>query len=388
MRRTILLHLFVTSLCSAAAGCENDPQFPEYPLDDITVYVGFDNPICGGTFDWIEARLRWLEAETGLPASPSPISFYWLRDELYDYCPTGACASASDNTFYSPLEMYSHELVHGHLAQLGLPRPWLAEGFARMLEDDRSSPSDPPMTPSQMLESKARGLSYESAASFVRYLRDRYGMPTLIELYAALDRVDAMATPGVFREVLGDDWDDVEDAYLSAFMPIPVGSLNCDYPEVAPKDDAWTFAFDLTCDAPTTVGPFLGLGDPFTPGAEQYWTLEIREPGLYRATMTTSARAYVALSDCDVPETYAGGQLNDVIELLPGRKRLIISTDIANEAVGEIVLRGPLPTPLHGSGATGSGAQGSALAPTPTRPRPFLPSPLPENRGAVMRGSE
>ena len=53
-------------------------------------------------------------------------------------------------------------------------------------------------------------------------------------------------------------------------------------------------------------------------------TLEIREAGTYMASMTTSAKTWVALSDCDVPfATYAGGQLNEPIELLPGRKRTL-----------------------------------------------------------------
>ena len=77
--------------------------------------------------------------------------------------------------------------------------------------------------------------------------------------------------------------------------------------------------------------------------SERYLTLEIRETGTYMASMTTSAKTWVALSDCDVPcATYASGQLNEPIELLPGRKRITIGTSTADEAVGEIVLRGPL----------------------------------------------
>ena len=343
MQRAALRHLLAAGLCSAGAGCETDPEYPEYPLDGITVFVGFDEPICGGTFDWMETRLRWLASETGLPASTSPISYYWLREDVYDYCPTGACASPSDNTIYSPLELFSHELVHAHLEQLGLPRPWLAEGMARMLEDAQWSAPDSPMTPSKMLTSKAVGLSYDSAGSFVRYLRERYGMPAVIELYAALDRVDVEGTPDVFLAVLGDDWEAVEDAYLAAYSPIPVGSLNCDFPEVAPQANTWTFPIDSPCEDAATIGPFLGLDETFPPRSERYTTFEIREAGTYMAAMTTSAKTSVAISDCDAPFTvYAGRQLNDAIELLPGRKRLDIKTDIADEAVGEIILRGPL----------------------------------------------
>ena len=220
-------------------GCESDAPLPDYPLDGITVYIGFDEPVCGGTFDWIEARLRWLAAETGLPAATSPIFYYWLREDVYDHCPTGACASASDNTIYTPLELFSHELVHGHLAQLGLPRPWLAEGMAQLLEDTRWDLPDSPVMPSMMLETtKTLDLDYTSAASFVRYLRDRFGM-----------------------------------------------------------------------------------------------------------TLTSSATISIGLLACDEPlRSYTGydTQLDVQIEMVPGRKRLMFSADIADEAVGELVLRGPL----------------------------------------------
>lgn len=335
--------ILAAGLCSAAAGCDAGPSYPEHHLDGITVLVGFDEPICGGTFAWMESRLRWLARETGLPASVSPISYYWLRDELFDYCPTGACTSPTGNTIYSPLELFSHELVHAHLAPLGLPRPWLAEGMATMLEDAQWSAPIDPMTPSQMLSRKAAELSYDSAGSFVRYLRGRYGMPALIELYGALDRVDAEATPDVFLAVLGDDWHAVEDAYLAAYIPVPVGALNCDFPVVTPQADTWTIPVDSPCDGPATLGPFLGLDDTFPPVSIRHVILDIREPGTYLPDMTTSAITYVAITDCDAPFTrYSGSDLNVPIELLPGRKRLDIKTDIADEAVGEITLRGPL----------------------------------------------
>ena len=351
MNRATLLYLLGTSLCGAAAGCESDPQLPEYPLDGITVFVGFNEPICGGTFDWIEARLRWLEGETGLAAADPPIQYYWLREDVHDYCSFGACGITIDDRMYSPLELFTHELVHGHLSQLGVPRPWLAEGMARMLEDTWRSVSDPPMTPTTMLgKSESLGLDYNSAASFVRYLRDRFGMPAVLELYAALDRVDAQATPDVFLVVLGEDWDSVEDAYLAAFTPASVGTINCDFPEIAPEAATWTFAVASPCEDAATIGPFLGWVDTDTPHSERYVTLEIPEDGIYTVTMTSSAKISVDLIDCDDPLEYYSrydARLNEEIELVPGRKRLTILTDIADEAVGEVVLRrAPPPSPV------------------------------------------
>ena len=375
MHSAIVCLVLGLGLCGAAAGCASDPEYPEYPLDGITVLVGFDEPICGGTFDWMEARLRWLETETGLAASVSPIQYFWLREDLFTYCPTGACGSASDNSIYSPLELFSHELVHGHLIQLGLPRPWLAEGTARMLQDSRRSVPDPPMTPSKMLaQSDALRLDYDSAGSFVRYLRDRFGMPAVIELYAALDGVDAGATPDVFLAVLGADWKSVEEAYLAAFTPVPVGSLNCDFPVLAPEDGTWTLPVASPCEDAATVGPFLGLDTSFIPYSERYVILEVPEAGIYTLTMTSTVNTYINLIACDEPldgySRYTTG-IDELIEFVPGRKRLTISTDIADEPVGEVVLRRE-PSATLASEALASGrpdaARGDRSA--PGRPAP------------------
>lgn len=349
MQHTTLLCSLGIGLCCAA--CESGPPREEYPLDGITVFVGFDEPICGGTFDWIEARLRWLAAETGLPASDSPILFYWLREETSDRCSPNSGGCASGKRIYSPLEVLSHELVHAHLSRLGLPRPWLVEGMARMLEDTRWSLSDYITVPSAMVAiSEARKLDYDTAASFVRYLRDRFGMPALLELYAALDGVSAAKTPDVARAVLGVDWDDIEAGYLVTYKPTPVGSINCDFPVLAPEADTWTFPVDSPCDDAATIGPFLGWYDSDTPYTERYATLEIEEADIYTVSMTSSAKVSVYLIDCDEPLEYFSvydAQWTEEIELLPGRKRLLVVTDIPDAAVGEVRLRrGPAATPV------------------------------------------
>ncbi len=42
MHRTHLLYCFGLALCGAASGCESDPPPTAYPLDGVTVFVGFD----------------------------------------------------------------------------------------------------------------------------------------------------------------------------------------------------------------------------------------------------------------------------------------------------------------------------------------------------------
>ena len=347
MLRTTLLHVLGFGLCGTAIGCGSDLDLPEYPLDGINVYVGFDEPICGGTFDWIEERLRWLEVETGLPASAAPISFYWLREDVFDHCPSGACTRG--DAFYTPLEVFSHELVHGHLAQLGRPLPWLTEGMAQMLEDSQWDVFSP-MTPSIMLEATdSLDIDYTAAASFVQYLRDRFGMAAVIELYAALDRVDAQATPEVFLAVMGESWGAVEDDFLDTNDWSPVGSINCDFPELAPDDSGtWTLPVAPMCEDAATVGPFLGWDDADSPHTKRHVILEIPEAGMYSLTMTSSATASIEILDCDVPVLRVsrfGTQLAEEIEMVPGRKRLVLASNIADRAVGEVVIRGPLPAP-------------------------------------------
>ena len=348
MQRLALRYRLGLGLCGAAAGCQAAPPLADYPLDGITVFVGFDEPICGGTFDWIEARLRWLVAETGIPASEAPIRYYWTREDTAEHCPSIAGGCAKGNRIYSPLERLSHEMVHGHLAPLGLPRPWIVEGTARMLEDARWDLADQILLPSALLEvSEPQFLNYDAAASFVRYLRDRFGMATLLELYAALDGVDMEGTPDVFLAVLGVTWDDVESGYVTTYAPVPVGSINCDFPELAPEAETWTIPVDSPCEDAATIGPFLGWYDSDIPYSERYVTLEIPEAGVYTVTMTSSTEVSVVLLDCDEPgeyHTWYDSQVDDAIEMAPGRKRLLIGADIADAAVGEVVLRLAPPT--------------------------------------------
>ncbi len=351
MQRLTPRYLIGLGLCGAAAGCQAAPPLADYPLDGITVFVGFDEPICGGTFDWIEARLRWLVTETGLPASEAPIQYHWTREDTAEHCPSIAGGCAKGSRLYSPLENLSHEMVHGHLAQLGLPRPWIVEGTARMLEDARWDLTDQILVPSALLAvSEPQLLNYDAAASFVRYLRDRFGMATFLELYAALDGVDVQGTPDVFLAVLGETWDDVESGYVTTYAPVPVGSINCDFPEVVPEAETWTVPVDSPCEGAATIGPFLGWYDSDIPYSERYVTLEIAEAGVYTVAVTSSAKVSIVLLDCDEPEEYStwyDSRVDEAIEMAPGRKRLLIGADIADAAVGEVVLKlAPPVTPV------------------------------------------
>jgi hypothetical protein len=169
-------------------------------------------------------------------------------------------------------------------------------------------------------------------------------MPALLELYAALDGVDAEGTPDVFLAVLGEEWDEVESAYLAAYTPGFVGAINCDWPVLAPVADTWTLPVTSPCEDASTIGPYLGWAKEDTPASERHVILEVPTAGTYTVTMTSSANASVNIIDCgDAPDYFSGydTRLGEEIELSPGRKRLTVTTDIADDAVGEVALIGP-----------------------------------------------
>ena len=77
--------------------------------------------------------------------------------------------------------------------------------------------------------------------------------------------------------------------------------------------------------------------------------VDIPEAGIYSVTMSSSATISIGLLACDEPlrsYTEYDTQLDVEIEMVPGRKRLMFSADLADEAVGEVVLRGPLTMPV------------------------------------------
>ena len=177
--------------------------------------------------------------------------------------------------------------------------------MAELLQDERWSLSEYITTPSLLVAvDKPQQLDYEAAASFVRYLRVRFGMPALLELYAALDDVDAQGTPDVFLAVLGVDWDDVEGGYYVTYSPDAVGSINCDFPELAPEAGAWTIPVDSPCEDAGTIGPFLGWYESDIPYSERYVTLNVPEAGVYTVSLTSSADVSIVLIDCDEPLEY------------------------------------------------------------------------------------
>ncbi len=296
-QRTLAAWAFLTCACA-----REDAE--RYKLDGLEVVEDFDEPICAGTFTFLERRLAMLERETGLARDPHGLVFHWLfrRDEISDHCPesVGACTRGRD--FYGQLISFGHELVHAHLSRLGRPRVWLVEGMAVMLQDKFLDEPDPMMTPSDLLLGEdARFLDYSSAGAFTAYLRDRYGMANLLDYYEATAGADIDGSVATFREVFGDDFSGVETDYLATFPRVAVGMLDCDVPAIEQADDTWSHTFDLVCDEAMSIGPQEWIDDP---QRSLVWSgVTLTAPaGWYSFDLTASAEAYITIEACDNPE--------------------------------------------------------------------------------------
>lgn len=275
-----------------------------HQLDGLLVVEDFDEPICAGTFAFLERRLAVLERVTGLPRDPRGLVFHWIyrRDEIGEHCVelAGACAPGRD--FYGPLIAYSHELVHAHLSRLGRPRVWLVEGVATMLDDAYLDAPDPEITPSDMLRIESGlGLDYSSAGAFTAYLRDRYGMANLLDYYEATAGADVDSSVATFREVFGDDFAAVEADYLATFPRVAVGMLDCDVPEIEREGDTWSHTFDLVCDEATSIGPQEWIDDPQRSLVWSGVTWNAAA-GWYSFDLAASEEAYITIQACDNPE--------------------------------------------------------------------------------------
>lgn len=277
-----------------------------HELDGLTVIEDFDPPICAGTFPYFEQRLDWLEGATGLPRDPEGLTYRWLFDgaALEAVCgwPLGGCAIG--RTFYGDISSFSHELVHAHLARIGYPRPWLTEGMATMLEDERSGAPMPLFTPTVMMRmDKAQGLDYDAAAAFTRYLSDRYGMALLLDYYETAADADEETSRMLFADVFGDSFADVETDYLDGGLPAFGGSLDCEGPEdVAWTDDTWEHGFRLACDEPGSIGPERSPNDPNS--SPSLWTkvTMTAPPGWIALDLEASGPSYVSVIQCEGTE--------------------------------------------------------------------------------------
>lgn len=324
-----------------AIACEGNGG-QRHELEGLTVVEDFDDPICADTLDYLERRLRWLAQETGLPPDPAGLTYYWtLAWDGQPPCgPLLGCSLGRE--FFGDLVVASHEMAHSHLDRLGSPRVWLSEGMASMLEDDRSGAPHPLFTPSRLVEiDDARQVDYPAASAFTTYLRDRYGMPLLLDYYEASAGTDVDASLQVFEDVFGDRFADVEAEYLNAGLPDSSGALDCSGAEVAWGEERWEHEFRLSCDEPGAMGPSLSHVDDEA-GTYLWSTVTLTAPaGWVSLELDASGPTWITLRECDGADAiYVATDDPQVDAHLDGGRYLVLADAyIADEPSARLAVR-------------------------------------------------
>lgn len=316
--------LIAAALCSTR--CDDVPA-QTFELEHIIVETDFADDVCAGTFPWLEQRLRWLETATGVPASTTPILFHWKKYGDFDFCETGFCVDGTE--IHGSLLLLSHELVHAHLGQLGHARPWLSEGLADLLADQRWS-NDYPQTPSEMMAiDRPIDVDYTSAAQFVDYLRSRFGMPAVIDLYARSDGMSADEMRREFERVFAVDFATVEAEYLAQFVPEVVGSLDCARDHLEPEAGRWSRDLAPRCADDGVMGPYHYFSPSEPVRLRYHLSFSVPVAGTYRLELRSTAKLTVNLAACDVDDFHSwwAPAVDEPVELMPSSYRLEIIAD-------------------------------------------------------------
>ena len=347
----------IAGACLIASACARDDA-QRYDLGGLTVIKNFDDPACAGTFPYFERRLRWIEQETGLPRDPRGLTYHWYIDQtqVEEACSFSLGGCTKGRTIFGNVLVFSHELVHAHLSRLGRPRVWLEEGMATMLEDARSGAPHSLFTPSVMMRiDDALELDYDAASAFTTYLRDRYGMSSLLDYYEASAGTDATTSLAIFEQLLGDTFADVEADYLDGGLPDTSGSLECDGIEVAWGSERWEHTFRLACEEPGSIGPEQIDSD----GGLFLWSkvTMVAPAGWISLEFDTSGPAWVSLLSCEGFETIylSADQPQAQAYIAGGRYLVYVDASLDEAPLARVTARHLPVAPIVGQRGTAPG---------------------------------
>ncbi len=195
--------LTVISL-SALCGCTDQPVFEKlFSTDHFDYYVEVGaEPPCDGTGEWLEryykANAKFFGAE--LPAGDK-IEYYLVDSDgsmAAVGCPSlGGCAQTT--RIYDLFPLTPHEVVHANAYLIGEPPAVFQEGLAEVL-GCRTISYDAPLDTTHPIENllethvftewrvKHGYGVYRTAANFVRYLIDTFGVTSFLKFYANTKR--------------------------------------------------------------------------------------------------------------------------------------------------------------------------------------------------------
>jgi hypothetical protein len=291
------------------------PIIWEGEIIEIRTSAGLET--CAGTFSSMDRFAVELHATAGFARDWGPVDVRWLDEEDYAsaVCAVGSGCTHDQDVYVAEVPL-DHELVHAAYQNeygYGVYPLVLGEGVAEYFGDDVSRQGDVPSI-QEVVDTRddyLTGGGYVRAGHFVSYLIETRGLEQFNSVMSRSRGDDAPPQLGpIFSEVYGETLDDLLMEYSSysecsrRSWRRPV--LECEG-EALPWDRSGTipaisFADDLECDDPATIGPRNG----------RVWTtrvFEIEEPGEYRFTMNTdggdtslrTAKFVACDADCAAP---------------------------------------------------------------------------------------
>jgi len=306
------------------------PEFPEVTWEGEHLHVAqsASGRVCGGSYAYQDLFVERLAELLGVTLD-APIRYAFVDpEEIQAYCfQDGYGGCYYDDKAYSPVPVLTHELAHAVADRAGWDGPRaFKEGFAEVF--GFNSDTDVERLPIRgVIEDFVAGRDhYYTAALFVRFLVERYGLDRFGDFMLATDKDDEFsAIEASFKTHFGEPI----DAAFAAFDAYPTCSawanqaaiVECGMEPPSWDSDSTRITVSLDCGDEGTIGPF-GEGSGLMSAAR---TLEIAEGGVYQMTVTStsSARNVVRLSHCGscweaVDKIIAAGSTRTV-ELPPGR---------------------------------------------------------------------
>jgi hypothetical protein len=339
--------LFGSVAGAAVPGCGVSSPEPFWVGENLSYgKTNDDAEVCRGSWEVQDRYVNELATLLGAKIT-TPIPYTLIDpDERDHYCDQGGVAGcARDGAAYSIHRIHMHELAHVVAREAGVLGPHaFSEGFAEMFGDGKvSTPRRLPIADVVADIEADRGGGYYTAALFVRFLVEEYGLETLLEFMRRTDRDTAPkdyaeAFLAVFSTSLEDAFVAFDEYPSCSTMNNRIPLADCSGDPVPWVDGAWSAASELSCDDSEVVGP-IEADERMLVGASR--GLVIDAAGLYRVEVSGSVKglAGARVNRCDAScwDFYEAqvqvGQISS-LELAVGRYYVTLVREL--EQVGDV----------------------------------------------------
>lgn len=307
---------------------------------------------CGDVVGHLDRFIKLMADRWHIDLADVRYTYTWYSQADYlasAGCPdrtTGCARGDHARAYVAPMD---HEVAHVLSFERGHPPPFFTEGAAVAFElpltlrglQDR--PGDAPIA--DVLTGLLAHEHYPLAGAYTRFLIDRHGMPTYLELFASLERdADADEIAAVHADLFGEPLADTIAAFDAERRDCDFARFNfkmfeCSGEPLAWDGDVLTTRRDLACDAPGVVGPFV-----VDNVSRLYATFVVDAPGLFDLSLAGDpAGVGLTLASCGgcgapAPLTLRFGDGPVRLELFAGQYYLLLTGSLSQPSAAAVRL--------------------------------------------------